>query len=47
MADLFAAGLDWSTPWSASVKEAMYSIGLLINGIGNGLDIDAILIYEK
>ena len=47
MSDLFAAGLDWKTPWSASVKEAMYSIGLLINGIGNGLDVDAILIYEK
>ena len=47
MSDLFAAGLDWKTPWSVSVKEAMYSIGLLINGIGNGLDVDAILIYEK
>ncbi|MBQ8938833.1 MAG: Ig-like domain-containing protein [Paludibacteraceae bacterium] len=47
MSDFFAAGLDWSTPWSASVKEAMYSIGLLINGTGQGLDVDAILIYEK
>ena len=47
MSDFFAAGLDWTTPWSASVKEAMYTIGLLINGTGQGLDVDAILIYEK
>ena len=47
MSDFFAAGLDWSTPWTESVKGAMYSIGLLINGIGNGLDVDAIFVYEK
>ena len=47
MSDFFAAGLDWNTPWNESVKGAMYSIGLLINGIGNGLDVDAIFVYEK
>ncbi len=47
MSEFFAAGLDWSTPWTADVKGAMYSIGLLINGIGNGLDVDAIFVYEK
>ena len=47
MSDFFAAGLDWSTPWTEEVKGAMYSIGLLINGIGNGLDVDAIFVYEK
>ena len=47
MSDLFAAGLDWSTPWNEEVKGAWYSVGLLINGIGNGLDIDAVIVYEK
>jgi hypothetical protein len=47
MSDFFSAGLDWSVAWDESVKGAMYSIGLLINGIGNGLDVDAILIYKK
>lgn len=48
MSDLFAAGLDWSTPWSeGGVVDAWYSLGLLINGIGNGLDVDAAFVYEK
>lgn len=47
MSDLFAAGLVWSTPWDESVKGAWYSLGLLINGIGNGLDVDAAFVYEK
>ena len=47
MADLFGAGLEWSTPWDETVKGAWYSLGLLINGVGNGLDIDAAFVYEK
>ena len=47
MSEFFNAGLDWTTPWSASVKEAFYTLGLLINGIGNGLDVDAVLIYQE
>lgn len=48
MSDFFAAGLDWSTPWTeGGAVEAFYSIGLLINGIGNGLDVDAVFVYEK
>lgn len=47
MSDLFSAGLDWNTPWNEEVKGAWYSLGLLINGIGNGLDVDAAFVYEK
>ena len=47
MSEFFNAGLDWATPWNEEVKGAWYSLGLLINGIGNGLDIDAVLVYEK
>ena len=47
MSDLFSAGLDWNTPWNEEVKGAWYSLGLLINGIGNGLDVDAVFVYEK
>lgn len=47
MSDLFSAGLDWNTPWNEDVKGAWYSLGLLINGIGNGLDVDAAFVYEK
>ena len=47
MSDFFNAGLDWSTPWTADVKGAFYSLGLLINGIGNGLDVDAVFVYQE
>jgi len=47
MSDLFAQGLVWSTPWDETVKGAWYSLGLLIEGIGNGLDVDAVFVYEK
>ena len=53
MSDFFAAGLNWGTAWTPEVKKAdnsayaFYTIGLLINGIGNGLDVDAILVYKK
>lgn len=51
--DLFASGLSWSEPFidgttkkpDGSAK-AFYSIGLLINGIGNQLDVDAIFLYK-
>lgn len=48
MSELFAAGLDWTNV--ADCKDgtyAWYSLGLLINGIGQGLDIDAVLVYKK
>lgn len=47
MSEFFNAGLDWSTPWDETVKGAYYSLGLLINGIGNGLDVDAVLVYQE
>lgn len=53
MSDFFAAGLDWSAAWNNNLTKsdgsayAFYSIGLLINGIGNGLDVDAVLVYKK
>lgn len=47
MSDFFSEGLSWTTPWNEEVKAAWYSIGLLINGIGNGLDVDAIFVYQK
>ncbi len=47
MSDLFNAGLDWSTPWTEDVKGAFYSLGLLINGLGNGLDVDAVFVYQE
>ena len=46
MSEFFNAGLDWSTPWTADVKAAYYSLGLLISGIGNGLDVDAAFVYQ-
>lgn len=49
MSDFFNAGLDWTEVYSeeAFPGKAFYSLGLLINGIGNGLDIDAVVVYEK
>ncbi len=46
MSEFFNAGLDWATPWTADVKAAFYTLGLLINGIGNGLDVDAVFVYK-
>ena len=49
MSEFFNAGLDWTEVYSeeAFPGKAFYSLGLLINGIGNGLDIDAVFVYEK
>lgn len=48
MSEFFNAGLDWSTPFSETTfpEKAFYTLGILINGIGNGLDVDAVLIYQ-
>jgi hypothetical protein len=47
MSEFFNAGLDWGTVWTEDVKGAYYTLGLLMTGIGNGLDIDAVLIYQE
>lgn len=49
MSEFFNAGLDWGTPFSETAfpDKAFYSLGLLINGIGNGLDVDAVLVYQE
>lgn len=51
--DLFTSGVSWSEPFidgttkkPDGTAKAFYSIGLLINGIGNQLDVDAIFIYK-
>ena len=46
MADLFAAGLDWSAPADCQDGSfAWYSLGLLIEPTG-GFDVDAIVVYK-
>ncbi|MDD3079817.1 MAG: Ig-like domain-containing protein [Paludibacter sp.] len=53
MKDLFTEGLSWNaafidgttTKTDGSLK-AFYTIGLLINGVGNQLDVDAVFIYK-
>ncbi len=48
MADLFAAGLDWTAVADCQDGTyAWYTLGILIEGIGQGLDVDAILVYKK
>ena len=48
MSDFFAAGLDWSSVADCQDGTyAWYTLGLLVNGIGQGLDIDAVLVYKK
>jgi len=48
MSDLFAAGLNWTAVADCTDGTyAWYSLGLLVEGIGNGLDVDAILVYKK
>lgn len=49
MSEFFNAGLNWETQYSETAfpNKAFYTLGLLINGIGNGLDVDAVLIYQE
>lgn len=48
MSELFAAGLDWSNVANCTDGSyAWYTLGILINGIGQGLDVDAVLVYKK
>lgn len=49
MSEFFNAGLDWSAVYSEAAfpDKAFYTLGLLINGTGQGLDVDAVLIYQE
>lgn len=47
MKDMFTKGLDWTTPWTASVKDAFYTLGIVIEPANQGLEIDAVLVYKK
>ena len=48
MSDFFAQKLDWSAPyvWSDEAG-AFYTLGILINGLDQGLDVDAVFVYQK
>ena len=47
MSDLFAAGLDWSTPCAITMDPAFYTLGITIAGAGQGVEVDAVLVYKK
>lgn len=48
MSDVFAKGVDWSAVADCmDGSYAWYTLGILIEGIGNGLDVDAAIVYKK
>ena len=48
MSELFAAGLDWTKVANCTDGTfAFFTLGFFIDGIGQGLDIDAVLVYKK
>jgi hypothetical protein len=47
MSDLFAAGLDWSTPCAITMDPAFYTLGITVAGAGQGVEVDAVLVYKK
>lgn len=48
MSDFFNQKLKWDKPyvWSADA-DAFYTVGLLVNGLDQGLDLDAVFVYQK
>ena len=53
MSTIFAAGVNWSTPFVDGVTKdatgnakAFYTLGLLVIGYGNQLDVDAVFVYK-
>ena len=47
MSDLFAAGLDWRTPCAITMDPAFYTLGFTVAGAGQGVEVDAVLVYKK
>ena len=47
MADLFADGLDWSTPIKGSLSNVVYSPALVVEGANREFEICAIFCYKK
>lgn len=47
MSDLFAEGLDWSQPCTIDMDPAFYTLGITIAGAGQGVEVDAVLVFKK
>lgn len=48
MGDLFNEGLDWKNPVEIpALDPAFYTLGITIAGAGQGVEVDAVLVYKK
>jgi hypothetical protein len=47
MAELFADGLDWSTPIQGNLSNVVYSPALVVEGANREFEICAIFCYKK
>lgn len=48
MSDLFSEGLDWKNPVEIpALDPAFYTLGITIAGAGQGVEVDAVLVYKK
>lgn len=47
MKTFFDKGVDWSTVYTTAVKEAFYTVGLVLDGTGQEINVDAIFVYKK
>ena len=47
MKTFFDNGVNWSTVWTPAVKEAFYTVGLVLDGKGQEVHVDAIFVYKK
>lgn len=47
MSTFFNNGVNWSTVYTTAVKEAFYTVGLVLDGKGQEVNVDAVFIYKK